>query len=394
MEPSDKLRYEREFIAQGKRYIAGIDEVGRGPLAGPVVCAVVIMPLDDDKIIEGVDDSKKLSEAIRQYYSPSSKKKSPAERGEKFSIPQLCLDFGDGKLVVAQNRDDFFPQDDWSLVGTGDYELPLSHSESDVKFYEFNLRGDKVTVKLLVDEQNLFSGATNWTHRDLIFWLSKKFSDMRITDMDFAEFTRRALDKLERDKNFSLAELVRLRFTLNKLLKEKVNDIIDAAIQRGWQKNLFGDISIARVDKNIALTFDNENYPATNFYTGSVEFNKHFYREVGDMNGEEIFCAQFIDANPKVETWIRNVECHSDNSFWLPTHADKFYPDFVVKLTDGTFAAVEYKGEVYKTNDDSREKNLVGELWANKSGGLCKFIMAVKTDERGRNLSTQLNEFF
>ena len=56
----DKLYYEKTFISQGKKYIAGIDEVGRGPLAGPVVCAIVIMPLDD--IIDGIDDSKKLSQ--------------------------------------------------------------------------------------------------------------------------------------------------------------------------------------------------------------------------------------------------------------------------------------------------------------------------------------------
>ena len=60
----DKLIYERKHIDSGKRYIAGVDEVGRGPLAGPVVCASVIMPLDD--IIEGIDDSKKLSEKKRE----------------------------------------------------------------------------------------------------------------------------------------------------------------------------------------------------------------------------------------------------------------------------------------------------------------------------------------
>ena len=56
----DKLVYERELVEKGYKLIAGVDEVGRGPLAGPVVCASVIMPLDD--IIEGIDDSKKLSE--------------------------------------------------------------------------------------------------------------------------------------------------------------------------------------------------------------------------------------------------------------------------------------------------------------------------------------------
>lgn len=65
----EKLVYERRLQRQGLSIIAGVDEVGRGPLAGPVVCAAVIMPLDDDKIIEGVDDSKKLSAKKREKLS-------------------------------------------------------------------------------------------------------------------------------------------------------------------------------------------------------------------------------------------------------------------------------------------------------------------------------------
>lgn len=63
----DKLQYERELIESGCKYVCGVDEVGRGPLAGPVVCAAVIMPLDD--MIEGVDDSKKLSKKKREELS-------------------------------------------------------------------------------------------------------------------------------------------------------------------------------------------------------------------------------------------------------------------------------------------------------------------------------------
>ena len=63
----DKLKYESEYLAKGYKYIAGVDEVGRGPLAGPVVCAAVIMPLD--KLIEGIDDSKKVSEKKRNKLS-------------------------------------------------------------------------------------------------------------------------------------------------------------------------------------------------------------------------------------------------------------------------------------------------------------------------------------
>lgn len=62
----EKLRFERELLAQGVRYIAGVDEVGRGPLAGPVVSAAVILPLDAASLIEGIDDSKKVKEAERE----------------------------------------------------------------------------------------------------------------------------------------------------------------------------------------------------------------------------------------------------------------------------------------------------------------------------------------
>ena len=60
----DKLEYERKHIENGATYVAGVDEVGRGPLAGPVVCCAVIMPMDN--LIEGVDDSKKLTEKKRE----------------------------------------------------------------------------------------------------------------------------------------------------------------------------------------------------------------------------------------------------------------------------------------------------------------------------------------
>lgn len=55
---------DEEFFKKGVKYVAGIDEAGRGPLAGPVVVACVIMP--EDSMIEGVNDSKKISEKKRE----------------------------------------------------------------------------------------------------------------------------------------------------------------------------------------------------------------------------------------------------------------------------------------------------------------------------------------
>ena len=72
----EKLQYERALLARGVRYIAGVDEVGRGPLAGPVVCAAVIMPLDEESLVIGVDDSKKLSEKKREQLAEEIKNRA------------------------------------------------------------------------------------------------------------------------------------------------------------------------------------------------------------------------------------------------------------------------------------------------------------------------------
>ena len=59
----DWLLYEKEAAQNGCKHICGVDEAGRGPLAGPVCAAAVILP--EGCIIEGVNDSKKLTEKKR-----------------------------------------------------------------------------------------------------------------------------------------------------------------------------------------------------------------------------------------------------------------------------------------------------------------------------------------
>ena len=60
----DWLEFEKEAIAKGYKAVCGVDEAGRGPLAGPVCAAAVILP--EGVIIDGVNDSKKLSEKKRE----------------------------------------------------------------------------------------------------------------------------------------------------------------------------------------------------------------------------------------------------------------------------------------------------------------------------------------
>ena len=62
----DLYKYEKELYSKGIKYIGGVDEVGRGPLIGPVVTACVVLP--KDFILEGLTDSKKLSEKKRNAF--------------------------------------------------------------------------------------------------------------------------------------------------------------------------------------------------------------------------------------------------------------------------------------------------------------------------------------
>lgn len=62
----DLYKYEKDLWSQGFKNIAGVDEVGRGPLIGPVIAAAVVLP--NDFYLEGLNDSKKLSEKKRELF--------------------------------------------------------------------------------------------------------------------------------------------------------------------------------------------------------------------------------------------------------------------------------------------------------------------------------------
>lgn len=74
MEEFDNYKYERELRDNNIEYIAGVDEVGRGPLVGPVVAACVVLP--EEFNLDGLTDSKKLSEKKRDFYFEEVKKQA------------------------------------------------------------------------------------------------------------------------------------------------------------------------------------------------------------------------------------------------------------------------------------------------------------------------------
>ena len=82
---------EKEFAAKGYKFVCGVDEAGRGPLAGPVCAAAVI--LKEDTVIEGLNDSKKISEKKREALFDVIKEKAVA----------YCIAFGTVEEIETVN---------------------------------------------------------------------------------------------------------------------------------------------------------------------------------------------------------------------------------------------------------------------------------------------------
>ncbi len=95
----DELTYEREYAAKGFLAVAGVDEVGRGPLAGPVVCAAVILPLEEEKRIAGINDSKKLSAKKREELAALIR-----ERARAYAIEEVSNEVIDEINILQATR--------------------------------------------------------------------------------------------------------------------------------------------------------------------------------------------------------------------------------------------------------------------------------------------------
>jgi type III restriction enzyme len=180
-----------------------------------------------------------------------------------------------------------------------------------------------------------------------------------------------------------LEQLVHNKYRLKQSVAQKIEGYIIASQNNAYQ--MFLDIESETplvVSEEVSFSYSPRQYPYSTSYRGRYEFKKHYYKEIGDLNGEEEECAQYLDKLEEVEYWVRNLERRRNDSFSLLTATDRFYPDFVVKLKDGRTLVVEYKGEHLWGSPDSTEKKNLGELWAKRSGDKCLFVMPKGKDWR------------
>ena len=326
--------------------------------------------------------------------------RAPAQLGLTFArIPQLCLQL-DGYLELVE-KETLSSIGDWDLLDQPVQLAGFAIRES-INSFEIDVNGQQVKYRHIDAQQLKLNDVTSHvSEQDLVRWLDVEARKSYIAQLQLQAYLVKMLTHLIHDRGLTLTALVRARFQLAQAVSNEIERLRELAMQKGFQGRLF-EMSVPPIENSMHYSFQYQPgvYPARQCYQGSYEFNKHFYPVIHDLRektiagrvAEEFQCAQSIDAHPQVKQWVRNIEKQEKCSFWLPTSSDYFYPDFVAELTDGRVLAVEYKGEPYKTNDDSREKRQIGERWEKSSDGRCLFLFAVAEDEAGRTVFQQLEE--
>lgn len=309
------------------------------------------------------------------------KELSFSEKGAKFSVPQLCL-FTEDSWNVIQDREFYLPNG-WKLL---DFPAELTPADFSIshsgKVFEIDIDGKRVTERIASSLflRNVEDAEAAWTNLEFSRWLDREIPQIDIPQPVLLEFLRRIVDYLTVQRQMNINALVRTKFLLAKAIDQKIDSYRKQAYKKGYQEQLF---DLGTVETKMEYSFEfGPNYPANLKYEGSIRFNKHYYPFVGQMNDEEAQCAQLLDSLPQVKYWVRNIERYPAHSFSLPTSTDRFYPDFVALLNDGRLLAVEYKGEHLVSADDAKEKENIGNLWAEKSNNKCLFTMLTKENYR------------
>lgn len=348
-------------------------------------------------LVDAVEDEgakELIRAAVAQLGTQEKIMCSPAERQERFAIPQMMLELDD---EVFSPDEGSWLESVWQppLPPSGDDVPTLTSAEAAQNAGIIDVvNGDVVTRQLpeLGTQLRLIEVRENWSEIKLVSWLDRNIPH---GDLD-ADVARAWLNAVitEMQKQTPLGRLVRERFELRRRLETRLGVLRKDARRKEYQSALFGEHETVkvRVGGGYEFVYDPNSYPARTVCPRSADFVKHYYEKVGELEattpagniGEEFQCAQFIDGLSEVRWWVRNLERQPAHSFWLQTSTDRFYPDFVIQLKNGKIIVVEYKGTDRSTNDDTKEKERLGKLWAGRSGGLCFFEMVCGPQELGK----------
>ncbi|TAL64844.1 MAG: restriction endonuclease subunit R [Burkholderiaceae bacterium] len=336
-------------------------------------------------------DKPGLEQQFDQHDARLHALRSPAERDVPFAaIPQLCVRVqGELELIERETLGELIEFD--LLRADARPELPGFNLVQQSDLFEIYLEGERVRLKQADAAQlSLDAVATDATEQDLVIALEAQVRRGGLTQLETQAYVQKLVSQLLHQRGLTLTGLIRSRFQLGQMISKRIDSVVAGARQQGFQNLLFGRTD-AQLTCDAAWTFEfrKGRYPVRQAYSGRWQFEKHYYPQIAKLKseGEEFECAVALDRESAVKHWVRNLEQLPEFAFWLPTATDYFYPDFVAELHDGRLLVVEYKGDAYVTNDDSREKRLVGERWAQTTGQ--RFVMVEKT-LNGMDMAAQI----
>ncbi|MDP2902882.1 MAG: DEAD/DEAH box helicase family protein [Methylovulum sp.] len=356
-----------------------------------------VSPETKAQLLKAVTGTHKqqLSAQIEQHNLRIAVARAPSQSGLMFApLPQLC--HKQGELWDLLDSDAFLHwRSEWSLL-ENPAELPNFDLVQTAHTFEVDMDGKKLTYRL-ADQNQAYNQdwvGGGFTENDLLLWLEPQVRQIGLIPAQLRAFLTRLIACLTKSRGLPLTGLIRCKYILARAVRGQIEDYRQLAAAKGFNYALFEEDDALETRFDHVFEFSPGYYPARPpFYQGRYALSKHFYPEIEDLkeDGEEFECAKLIDSHPKVQHWIRNLVNRDGAAFRLPLAKGWFYPDFVVELQDGRLLVVEYKGKVYATNDDSREKRAVGELWARKSGGRCLFLMAEKKNAQGKGVFQQID---
>jgi type III restriction enzyme len=315
----------------------------------------------------------------------------PDQEAVRFAVPRLGIRSANGLQLFDRAHFLDIPwkleEDDPTVIL--DYFEPPRPAADEARV-DVDKEG-KITLAFVQDLHEQLSLALEergWTKSALVNWLDRRipFSARRdITRVSSTLFIAKALDAADAKTGLGLDGLARAKFRLVEALVKTIAKHRDARETTAFERALIPQSGLDfETSSELDLVFEESRYGYNQPYRGSTAFAKHLFRVIGDMesSGEEHECAVYLERHSEVKAWVRNT-ARQPHSFWLQTSSDKFYPDFLALLKDGRVLVIEYKGAPYFTNDDSKEKRLVGDLWADRAGGKGLFLM-VENKEFGR----------
>ena len=295
-----------------------------------------------------------------------------------FAIPLLGIRVGK-QLEIFD--DSHLLADEWNLAAVdaplSDADFPSVVSSAQEGQIDAGESG-KVEVHFVRDlhQQLSFVGfEPGWTLPSFANWLDRHTQHVQIPQRQSSVFIHKLVTDLMKSRGLAMEQLARDKFRLAEAIHRSIDGLLRGQAAKGFQRILLEPARMGmEVSPELCLRLSEDHYAPSQFYEGPYQFRKHLFRLIGDMNGEEAECAARLDGHPRLDVWVRNVD-RGPRSFWLQTSTDRFYPDFVARLTDGRYLVVEYKRARDWTNEDSVEKRAIGALWADRSAGRCLFVM-------------------